>query len=150
MAVFPCAVQYIPVPYLLLTPICPSSLSLSLLVTTKLFSTSVSLFLLCFIHLFVLSFRSHIQPVTWSIFLWLISMKIISSMSTYMAGSGKFCFLWLIFHYMEKEMATHSSIVARRIPWTEEPGVLQSMGSKELNMTEWLNNNWLNNNNFII
>ena len=28
----------------------------------------------------------------------------------------------------EKEMATHSSILAWRIPWTEEPGGLQSMG----------------------
>ena len=30
---------------------------------------------------------------------------------------------------LEKEMATHSSILAWRIPWTEEPGGLQSMGS---------------------
>ena len=29
---------------------------------------------------------------------------------------------------LEKEMATHSSIIASRIPWTEEPGRLQSMG----------------------
>ena len=29
---------------------------------------------------------------------------------------------------LEKDMATHSSIPARRIPWTEEPGRLQSMG----------------------
>ena len=32
----------------------------------------------------------------------------------------------------EKGMATHSSILAWRIPWTEEPGGLQSMGHKEL------------------
>ena len=31
---------------------------------------------------------------------------------------------------LEKEMATHSSILAWRIQWTEEPGGLQSMGSK--------------------
>ena len=31
---------------------------------------------------------------------------------------------------LEKEMATHSSILAWRIPWTEESGRLQSMGSK--------------------
>ena len=31
---------------------------------------------------------------------------------------------------LEKEMATHSSILAWRIPWTEEPGRLQYMGSK--------------------
>ena len=30
---------------------------------------------------------------------------------------------------LEKEMATHSSILAWRIPWTEEPGEPQSMGS---------------------
>ena len=29
---------------------------------------------------------------------------------------------------LEEEMATHSSILAREIPWTEEPGGLQSMG----------------------
>jgi len=29
---------------------------------------------------------------------------------------------------LEEEMATHSSILAWRIPWTEEPGRLQSMG----------------------
>ena len=29
---------------------------------------------------------------------------------------------------LEKEMATHSSLVAWRIPWTEEPGRLESMG----------------------
>ena len=29
---------------------------------------------------------------------------------------------------LEKEMATHSSILAWRIPWTEEPGGLQSLG----------------------
>ena len=37
-------------------------------------------------------------------------------------------------------MATHSSIFAWEIPWTEEPGGLQSMGSQELDMTELLNN----------
>ena len=30
---------------------------------------------------------------------------------------------------MEKGMATHSSILAWRVPWTEEPGGLQPMGS---------------------
>ena len=32
---------------------------------------------------------------------------------------------------LEKEMATHSSTLAWRIPWTEEPGGLQSMGSQK-------------------
>ena len=33
---------------------------------------------------------------------------------------------------LEKEMATHSSILAWRIPWTEEPGGLQSIGSQRV------------------
>ena len=36
---------------------------------------------------------------------------------------------------LEKEMATHSSILAWRIPWTEEPGRVQSMGSQESDST---------------
>ena len=36
---------------------------------------------------------------------------------------------------LEKETATHSSILAWRIPRTEEPGRLQSMGSQESDMT---------------
>ena len=37
---------------------------------------------------------------------------------------------------LEKEMATHSSILAWRIPWTEERGGLQSMRSKSQDTTE--------------
>ena len=37
---------------------------------------------------------------------------------------------------LEKEMATHSSILGWRIPWTEEHGRLQSMGSQESDTTE--------------
>ena len=37
---------------------------------------------------------------------------------------------------LEKEMATHSSILAWRIPWTEELGGLQSTGRKESDTTE--------------
>ena len=33
---------------------------------------------------------------------------------------------------LEKEMATHSSILAWKIPWTEEPGRLQFMGSQRV------------------
>ena len=35
---------------------------------------------------------------------------------------------------LEKEMATHSSILAWRIPWTEEPDRLQSMGSQRVGL----------------
>ena len=33
---------------------------------------------------------------------------------------------------LEEEMATHSSVLAWKIPWTEEPGWLQSMGSQRV------------------
>ena len=46
--------------------------------------------------------------------------------------SGKWC-------YLEKEMATHSSIIAWEIPWTEEPGGLQYMGSQRVGY------NWVTN-----
>ena len=38
------------------------------------------------------------------------------------------------FHFpaLEKEMATHSSILAWEIPWTEDPGGLQCVGSKRV------------------
>ena len=38
----------------------------------------------------------------------------------------------------EKEVAPHSTILAWKIPWTEEPGRLQSMGSRRVHTTEWL------------
>ena len=37
---------------------------------------------------------------------------------------------------LDKGMATHSSILAWRVPWTEEPGGLQSIGHKEFDVTE--------------
>ena len=42
---------------------------------------------------------------------------------------------------LEKEMATHPSILAWEIPWTEDPGGLQSMESKESGMTLQLSQN---------
>ena len=36
---------------------------------------------------------------------------------------------------LAKEMATHSNILAQRIPWTEEPSGLQSMGSQRVGLT---------------
>ena len=38
-------------------------------------------------------------------------------------------------YHLEKEMETHSSVLAWRILWTEKPGRLQSMGSQESDMT---------------
>ena len=39
---------------------------------------------------------------------------------------------------LEEEMATHSSILAWRLPWTQGPGGLQSLGSQESDTTEQL------------
>ena len=41
---------------------------------------------------------------------------------------------------LEEEMATHSSILDWWIPWTEEPGGLQSKGSKKVGWLKWLSN----------
>ena len=40
--------------------------------------------------------------------------------------------MMLLYMKLEKEMATHSSILALRIPWTKEPGGLQSTGSQRV------------------
>ena len=42
---------------------------------------------------------------------------------------------------LEKGMATHSSILARRIPWTEKPDELQSIGLQRVRPTEQLTHN---------
>ena len=51
--------------------------------------------------------------------------------TVHLTQAGVHCFTEL-FIEMEKEMATHSSILAWRIPWTEEPGGLQSTGSQRV------------------
>ena len=44
-----------------------------------------------------------------------------------------FCQFYSIYsHHLEKAMAPHSSTLAWKIPWTEEPGRLQSMGSRRV------------------
>ena len=48
-------------------------------------------------------------------------MKLLSNQGSVLSQSQEF---------LEKAMATHSSILAWKIPWTEEPGRLQSMGLK--------------------
>ena len=45
-------------------------------------------------------------------------------------------------HSLEKEMATHSSILAWEISWTEEPGKLQSISSQTVGHNLALNNNY--------
>ena len=53
-----------------------------------------------------------------------LSFKMSSSYNTYLF----FQFKWLQSYGMEKAMAPHSSTLAWKIPWMEEPGRLQSMG----------------------
>ena len=45
---------------------------------------------------------------------------------------SNYCTIALISHVLEKEVATHSSILARKIPWTEESGELESTWSQRV------------------
>ena len=69
------------------------------------------------------------MPITW---IWMCAQGwYLSSPSFSLKNIFEYLikYIWL---FMEKEMATHSSILAWRIPWTEEPGGLQSMGSQRV------------------
>ena len=59
---------------------------------------------------------------------WWATVHVVSKSRT---GLSNFTFTFH-FHALEKEMATHSSVLAWRIPGTEEPGGLQSMGSQRV------------------
>ena len=50
---------------------------------------------------------------------------------------------------LEKDMATHSSILAWEIPWTEEPGGLQSMWSQRVGQ-DWVTSTTIQNNVFFL
>ena len=52
--------------------------------------------------------------------------------------------------HLEQEMATHSSILAWRIPWTEEPGRLQSMGTQRVGHDGVMNTMATNTNVYIV
>ena len=60
---------------------------------------------------------------------WLVYNKEVYSSSVSPGGTHWITFLVLLFLFMERETATHSSILACRIPGTEEPGGLPSVGS---------------------
>ena len=53
------------------------------------------------------------------------------SLDTYLKNFFKIIIKYSWEDPLEKEMAIHSSILAWEIPWTEEPGRLQSMGSRK-------------------
>ena len=44
----------------------------------------------------------------------------------------EYLLIYYYYYFLEKGMAAHSSILAWRIPWTEEPGGLQSVGSQRV------------------
>ena len=75
---------------------------------------------------------------------WMLSFKPTFSLSSFMffkrffSSSSLSAIKVVSFPYLEKEMSTHSSTLAWKIPWTEEPGRLQSMGSQRVGHTEWL------------
>ena len=52
--------------------------------------------------------------------------------------------------HLEQEMATHSSILAWRIPWTEEPGGLQSLGMQRVRHDGAINIMATNTNVYIV
>ena len=54
------------------------------------------------------------------------------------AGHGSLCIIWIQNResLLEELLASHSSMLAWRIPWTEEPGGLQSMGSQRVGHDE--------------
>ena len=54
------------------------------------------------------------------------------SVSLALLLSGHMTFWPFLNYFLEKAMAPHSSTLAWKIPWTEEPGRLQSMGSKRV------------------
>ena len=49
-----------------------------------------------------------------------------------------YMYMYMYIHILEKAMSPHSNTLAWKIPWTEEPGRLQSMGSLESDTTERL------------
>ena len=74
-------------------------------------------------------------PAMWETWVWSLGWedpqeKGKATHSSILEKKSSICSCLLIF--LEKEMATHSSILAWRITWTEEPGVLQSMGSQRV------------------
>ena len=76
-----------------------------------------------FSFLFLLSFLPSVHP-----FIYLLSTLYLSTIFYYL--NSIYCLISISYPYIsEKAMAPHSSTLAWKIPWTEEPGRLQSMGS---------------------
>ena len=64
--------------------------------------------------------------------------NIVTKQRYYILAIIMFFYNYVIVTILEEAMAPHSSILAWKIPWTEEPGRLQSMGTLRVRPTEWL------------
>ena len=62
----------------------------------------------------------------------LLRVTILRSIYVVLYNTSSFFFYYILVFHMEKAMATHSSTLVWKIPWTEEPGRLQSMGSQRV------------------
>ena len=62
--------------------------------------------------------------------------SVVKNLSVNAGDAGYANFITRLEDPLREEMIIHSSILAQRIPWTEEPGILQSIECKESDMTE--------------
>ena len=105
---------------------------------------SMHLFLICTSSIYLLNRKYLFRPsahswIVWRVFLARVIQVLyifwVSILIRYMICKSFLPFSRLPFHFVHgflKEMATHSSILAWRIPWREEPGRLQSTGSQRV------------------
>ena len=82
------------------------------------------------------NYRLPSEVLSWHWFVDQNSLKI--SILHVTKSLDNFCIQIIVFHWLEKGMTIHSSILAWRIPWTEEPDGYSSRGHKELDTTERL------------
>ena len=97
---------------------------------------------LCFMASILKGYRSYLRPITQApsetatdaTSLFALQGKWLYSTTAFMLLSLTLWWLLsgLVAHISEKAMAPHSSTLAWKIPWTEEPGGLQSMGSRRV------------------
>ena len=74
-------------------------------------------------------------PSSWNNLFWSLPFTLLVLLTAFQLQFLQFCNLsnsFPVAYPVEKEMTTHSSISAWTIPWTEEPGRLQSMGSQRV------------------
>ena len=89
-----------------------------------------------------MSFTHGIESIHSNIFVFLVEYLVASTVK-HLPAMWEIWVRFLGWEYpLEKEMAIHSSTLAWKIPWTEEPDRLQSMGSQKSDTTELLHFVW--------